>query len=96
MKVYLTRGTVVVGIEMIEAEETVNPGIVKVGRFDYVMGEGLKWHHTYEGALKRAEKIRKTKIEYLKRQIHRLTVLKFEQPKKTLKALYSSEYVEDQ
>jgi hypothetical protein len=79
------------GIELIEAEETESSRVVKVGRFDHVAGEGLRWHRTYEGALKRAEKIRKTKIEYLKRYIKRLEDMKFEEPKKVKKSLYEVE-----
>lgn len=41
-------------------------------------GEGKDWHKTREGAIDRAEKMRKAKIESLKKQIAKLEKLRFE------------------
>jgi len=45
---------------------------------EYAYGEGRDWHRTKEGAIARAEVMRKAKIASLKRQIAKLEKLNFE------------------
>lgn len=85
MKVWVTKYALSQGIfeaevndDCIDIDRSGNMIQVKEGRFTvYYHGEGREWHKEKESAIKRADEMRKKKIESLKKQIEKLENMKF-------------------
>lgn len=79
MKILETKYALTNGIIERDVEDC-GGGMVKVlGTIQYYLhGEGRDCHRTREGAVARAEKMRKDKIARLRKQIERLEKLRFE------------------
>ena len=81
MKVWISKYALTQGIFETEAEicETFADMIKCVGEWGaFYHGEGKEWHKTKEEAIVKAEEMRLKKIESLKKQIDKLTKMKFE------------------
>lgn len=65
--------TGVIGIE----GETIETSMVRLVSGRYVYGEGKNWHRTREGAVARAEEMRKRKISSLRKQLELLEAMCF-------------------
>lgn len=82
---YITKCALTKGIRTIQGEISPEwPNLVSSGSgFDnhHFHGEGRQWHRTMEGAITKAEQMRKAKIASLFKQISKLEQLSFTQPK---------------
>ncbi|WP_431785830.1 hypothetical protein [Paenibacillus lactis] len=79
MKVWISKYALTTGIYEIEARETHSPNMVVDAKDSLAMyhGEGKEWHKSKEEAIKRAEIMRKKKIESLEKQLQKLKEMKF-------------------
>lgn len=79
MKVWITKYALTQGIFEKEVREGID-GSAVYGEtlYESYHGEGKQWHRTKESAIKRAEEMRKDKIERLKKQIKKLERMRFE------------------
>lgn len=76
MKIWISQYALSEGV--IETEgETREISMVRLNSGRYVYGEGRNWHRTREGAVARAEEMRKKKISSLRKQLERLEALCF-------------------
>lgn len=82
MRVYITKYALTAGIiEVQDAEYTSSEGMISVksrGTHAYFHGEGKDWHHSKDGAIKRAEVMRRRKLESIEKQRQRIEQLRFE------------------
>lgn len=85
MKLFFSKYALSTGI--IEADGVIHEGSCagmattkENGHTSHYHGEGREWHRTRDEAMKRAEIMRKQKIESLKRSIRKLEALKFKLP----------------
>ena len=80
MKAWITKYALTSGIHEVVAEQSKeSPGMISWGGWNgYAHGEGRDWHRTREGAMVRAEVMRKKKIESLKKSIKKLEALRFQ------------------
>ncbi len=77
MKVWITRYALSSGIINCEAELcNTNGGMIKC-ELGYFHGDGKEWCSTEDGAVLRAEEMRKAKIVSLKKSIAKIETLKF-------------------
>ena len=84
MKVWITKYALTKGIIEAEAEVCIDADKTgnmiecrSAGREYCIHGEGRNWHKSKEGAVKKAEAMRKKKIETLKKEIEKLENLTF-------------------
>lgn len=81
MKFYITKYALSQGIKTAEAQECGDDMIEERGAAggytQYFHGEGKEWHRSREAAVKRAEEMRKKKIESLFKQISKLEKMSF-------------------
>jgi len=84
MKVWITKSALTNGIqevddaEICEGSSTNMIRVPSLGCHPYFHGKGREWHDSKESALKKAEEMRKAKIESLFKQIYKLEGMKFE------------------
>jgi hypothetical protein len=80
MRAWITKYALTSGICEVEAEQCrESPSMISWGGWNgYAHGEGRGWHRTREGAMVRAEAMRKKKIESLKKSIKKLEALRFQ------------------
>jgi predicted ATP-grasp superfamily ATP-dependent carboligase len=76
MKVWITKYALSEGIEEHDVTDCGEGMMLTANR--YFHGEGRDWHRTRESAVTKAEKMRKSKIASLRKQIERLEKLAFE------------------
>lgn len=79
MKVYISKYALTIGIQEVDAEQSkASPRMISygegVGR-NYVHGEGVEWHRTFDEAKNRAEEMRRKRIASLKASIAKLEKL---------------------
>lgn len=76
---WITKYALTGGIQKIEADEPFDSLLVdRSQRFTgYYHGEGRDWHRTEDGAIDRAEVMRKDRIASLQKQIAKLEKLSF-------------------
>ena len=77
MKIWNSKYALTEGLIEQDGEE-VGDSMVKVGRLQYLHGEGKEWHRTRESAAARAELMRKAKIASVRKQLARLEALRFD------------------
>ena len=78
MKIWNTKYVFTDGILEQEAEVyKTNEGMVLVGKYMYLHGEGKEWHRSKESAVRRAEEMRDKKIKSLEKQLKRIKALVF-------------------
>lgn len=79
MKVYITKYALTLGIQEREVKEGVNDSVIETSgllpQTHYIEGKG--WHTTRESAIKRAIKMRDSRIKALEKQIEKLKNLTF-------------------
>lgn len=86
MKVWISKYAFSEGVFQVEVDDSDSDSMV-VARSDtgfynrYFHGEGKDWHRTHEGALQKAEKMRKAKLASLAKQIEKLKKLRFQELK---------------
>jgi hypothetical protein len=83
MKAYITKYAPTKGIiEVDDAEEPKwYPGMItakSLGFHACFHGEGKEWHRTKEGAIKRAEEMRRSKLQSIEKQMRRIEAIAFE------------------
>lgn len=77
MKIWNSKYALTKGV--IEQEgEAIEDSVFKIGPSEYLHGEGKDWHRTIEGAVARAEVMRKAKIASMRKQLARLESLRFD------------------
>lgn len=82
MKIWISQYALSEGVIEIEGE-TIASGrgtetsMVRLVSGRYVYGEGKNWHRTREGAVARAEEMRKRKISSLRKQLELLEAMCF-------------------
>lgn len=81
MKAYVTKYALTAGImEVQDAEPTSSEGMISVrslGIHTYFHGEGKDWHRTKDSAIKRAEEMRRRKLESMEKQKRRIEEIIF-------------------
>lgn len=80
-KVWITKYVLTTGIEEKEVVASKNsPNMVSTAKYytKHYHGEGIEWHRTLEGAIKRAEEMRIKKLQALDKQIKKINALNFE------------------
>ena len=84
IKAYVTKYVLTQGILEVDAEICMNVSEDMLsyrgsgGFIEFCHGEGKEWHKTKEEAILRANKLRDTKINNIKKQIKKLEDMKFE------------------
>lgn len=80
-RAWITKNALTSGIECVKARVSkTRPCMIIYGPYGFAYREGTDWHRTPEGALARAEEMRKAKIASLKKSIARLERLTFTAP----------------
>lgn len=80
-KAWITTRALTSGIKCVEAKVSkTNPRMITYGSIGFACSEGNDWHRTPEGAIARAEEMRKAKIASLKKSIAKLERLTFTAP----------------
>lgn len=79
VEAYVTRYAMTDGIERLQGRVTNGMFVAKNkdGYDNYYHGEGRDWHHTLDGAIARAEKMRSAKIKSHEKSIAKLKALDF-------------------
>jgi len=80
MRAWITKYALTSGICEMEVEQSREaPSMISWdGWNNHAHGEGRDWHRTREGAIARAEAMRKKKIESLKKSIKKMEALRFQ------------------
>lgn len=76
MKIWISKYALTDGIKEIEAD-LVSDSMVRIGSCSYLHGEGREWHRTKEGAIIRANEMRKRKINSIRKTLSKLEIMKF-------------------
>jgi hypothetical protein len=76
-KIFITRYALSAGIQVRECEITGDVARPLCDGWQFFHVEGRDWHRTLDGAMARANEMRKTKIVSLNKQIKRLDALVF-------------------
>lgn len=79
LEVYVTRYALTKGIQKrtVELTHTTEMVVDSKERHLYYHGEGNEWHYTLKAAIKRANEMKKKKIETLKKQLRKIEALEF-------------------
>lgn len=79
LEVYVTRYALTKGIQKRIVKLTHTPEMVGDSKESHLFyhGEGDDWHYTLKAAIKRANEMKRKKVENLKKQLYKIEALEF-------------------
>jgi hypothetical protein len=82
IKAWITKYALTTGIEVVDAEvcHSINSSMISYGAGGYLYAHGKEWHRTPEQALARAEQMRYSKLNSLRKKMAALEHMKFTLP----------------